>query len=165
MSSVEEYKTLHENVLDLLDKDRIKVAFCPLDLSENEIVDFSFENRDKKIRLTCFEFTKRLNELYKTKMLTKVIAVLSCLCSDKYKINKDMTLIHVLELVHNERCMFMSHVLYYIYNDMLSSSVKNNIKDVLMYIASRFDETFELNAGNLESLLKEPMYSRPIDWS
>lgn len=166
MSSVEEHKPLHNRALDVVpDKDRKHVAFCPIGLSDSEIIEFSHKNRDKKLLFTCFDFTKQLDKLYNTKLLTKVIAVLSRLCSHKFEIKKDMSLIDVLKLVHNEQPMFMSHVLYYIYNNMRSSSEKTNIREVLMYIASRFDETFELNAGNLESLLREPMYSRPIDWS
>ena len=166
MCSVEEHKPLHIHALDIVpDEDRKHVAFCPPDLSDDKIVDFSLKNQYKKLLFTCFEFTKRLDELYKKTMLTKVIAVLSCLCGGKCKIDVNMTLIDVLELVHKEQCMFMSHVLYYIYNNMRSSSEKTNIREVLMYIAIRFDEKFELNALNLKSVLEEPMYSRPIDWS
>jgi len=147
--------------------DRPHVAFCPPYLHDDEIVDFSLENQDKKLLFNCFDFIVQLNKLYSSKtMLTKVIAILSCLCGGKCnKIRVNMTLIDVLELVHKEQCMFLSHVLYFIYNDMRKSSVKDSIKNVLMYIANRFDETFELNALNLMTVLEEPMYSRPIDWS
>lgn len=166
MSSVGEYTPLDIRALTVvLEIDRKHVAFCPPGLSDDKIVDFSSENRDKKLRLNCFEFPKRLNQLYKTKLLTKVIAVLSRLCDGKCKIDGNMTLIDVLELVHKEQCMFISNVLYYIYNNMRSSSEKTNIREVLMYITIQFDEKFELNALNLKSVLEEPMYSRPIDWS
>ena len=144
MSSVEEPpKNLHLSLTDYLRHiDKPRVAFCPDDLSPDEIVNFSSQNRDKILLISCIGFDKPLSELYSKPILPKVIRFVSFLCFDEESIDESMTLFDVFEKVQKHFNLFLSKVLYRIYTEMTHSATKDSVSETLKMMANEFQESW-----------------------
>jgi hypothetical protein len=183
MSSVgEPPKVLHLSLMNYVREiDKECVAFCPIGLSDPQIVDFSSKNRNKKLRFSCRNFNISLKMLYKNRT-DDVISFVSGLCLIEQKeISESMTLIDVLDLVHQNDNMFFSKVLYRIYKQTKSCSygavytIETTIRDMALEFVAKckenkgehHDPQIEMEEGSqnaIISLFEKEIYRRPDDW-
>jgi len=150
--------------------DRQHIAFCPINLSDDEIVDFSVQNRDKKLRISCVDFDKPLRKLYQGKSCSKIIVFVSFLCFDEATINESMTLFDVFDTVFKNNRYFLSKVMYRIYTNMIHFSAKDTVIETIQTMANEFAVLYQKDPKTNEyppeanHFFDKPIYERPKDW-
>jgi hypothetical protein len=175
-SLVEKDKQLYELLRKI---DRNCVAFCPVGLSDDEIIDFVNKNRDKKLQILEVYFTYLLTESYKDKDERRmVVEFLNFVClTEKKVIDEGMTLFEALKIVNDHYHFFFTMLMYATYNDAKAVSEFVNFRipprpphEILKLMAVEFSsEYIKDSAGEYlpeaASFFEKYKFKRPADWS
>lgn len=179
------YKHLQLLLSNLLRKIDIKhVAFCPVGLTDADIIDFAEENRDKKLRILGVYFTYQLTEAYQIEGERRtVVEFLNfvCLTAETKVIDEGMTLFEALEIVNHHYPSFFSKLMYAMYSEAKAFSDSVNFRitpsphEVLKLMAVEFSTEFQKDEKTDEypsdavvsffvSFFEKAKYNRPPDW-
>jgi len=159
--------------------DRKWVAFCPLGLTDDDIIDFAEKNRGK-LRILGVHFTYQLTKAYPIKGERQmVVEFLNFMCLTEMKlINEEMTLFEALKIVNDNHPFFFSKLMYAIYSeakavfDSVNFWITPRPHEILKLIAFEFSREFQKDEKTDEyppeaamSFFKKAKFNRPPEWS
>jgi hypothetical protein len=177
MSSLVEKDTQYNKLLRKIDQKQ--VGICPVGLSDDKIIDFVNENRDKKLLILGVHFTEPLMKAYNDEDERRmVLAFLNFAClTETNVINEGMTLFEALKIVNSNYSFFFSMLMYATYNDAKAVSESVNFRipprpphEILKMLAFEFSSLYiKDSAGEYPpeaaSFFKNDKFKRPADWS